>query len=222
MKSVLSFIAVFLLFTGLNAQMTEGHIAYSVEFSSKDPDFQMYSAMMQGSKLDIYFAKGKSRTEMKIGTLMETTVVIEDATKEMLTLMSGMVGKKAIKGKVEEDQIKEEQPKFTVELINETKKISDYTCKKAIVTDEEGSKYTFWYTEEIKINTKGQKYFDGYGIPGFPMQMEIQQNGMDIKMVATAVEKALPKKHTLFSMAVPEGYEVVTEEQMGEMMGGMK
>ena len=218
LKKLIALFTVVSVFTTLNAQETEGHVAYTVEFSSKQPEMQMYTGMLQGSKLDMYFADGKSRTEMKVGTMMETVNIVDSKSKKMLTLLSGMMGKKAITETIEKKT--DETPKFKVELINETKDIAGYSCKKALITDEEGNKYTFWYTDKIKINTEGQKYFDGYGIPGFPLQMEIGQNGMDIKMVATIFEK-LPKKHKLFDMEVPEGYQVMTKEEMEKMMGGM-
>ena len=129
------------------------------------------------------------------------------------------MGKNAIKEPVDKTTKDAKAPK--VELLDETKEIAGYTCKKAIVTDEEGNKYTYWYTDKIKVSSEGQKYFDGNGIPGFPMLMEIAQNGMDIKLTATTFEK-LPKKHQLFDMSIPEGYKVMTQEEMEKMMGGMK
>jgi GLPGLI family protein len=147
--------------------------------------------------------------------------IIDNASEKMLTLMSGMIGKRAIQGTTTKKE-DEPAPKFTVELINETKEIAGYKCKKAVVKDEDGTSYNFWYTEEIKMNAKGQKYFDAYGIPGFPMEMEFIQNGMNVKMVATSIEKSLPKKHTLFNQDVPEGYQLTTAEELEKMMGGMK
>lgn len=220
-RIITSLLAVFAVLMNVNAQLTEGHVSYNVEFSSKQPEFQMYAGMMQGSRLDIYFTKGKSRTEMKVGTIMETVNIIENASEKMLTLMSGMIGKKAIEGTTKKEETKEPAPKFDVELVNETKEIAGYKCKKAIVTDEQSSKYNFWYTEDIKMNSKGQKYFDEYGIPGFPMEMEFIQNDMNVRMVASSIEK-LPKKNNLFSLDIPEGYQLTTQKELEEIMGGMK
>lgn len=218
LKTIIALLTVVSVFTTATAQETEGHVAYTVEFSSKQPEMQMQLAMLQGSKLDMYFTEGKSRTEFKVGTIMQTTTIVHSKTKEMITLMSGMMGNKAITDKIEGDKSEAAKPK--VELVNETKEIAGFPCKKAIVTDEEGKTYDFWYTEKIKAASEGQKYFGGNGIPGFPMQMQISQNGMEIKMTATSFEK-LPKKHKYFDLTIPEGYQKMTKEELGKMMGGM-
>ncbi len=217
LKTIITLLTVVSVFTTASAQETEGHVSYSVEFSSKQPEMQMQIGMLQGSKMDIYFTEGKSRTEFNVGTIMKTVTVINTKTEKMLTLMSGMMGNKAVTDKVEK---REETKKPTVELLDETKEIAGYTCKKAILTDADGNSYDLWYTDKIKASTEGQKYFGGDLIPGFPMQMQISQNGMDIKMTATAFEK-LPKKNTYFDMTIPEGYQTMTQEELGKMMGGM-
>lgn len=215
-KTIFSVIAAVSIGAAALAQKTEGHVSYNVEFSSKQPEVQMQLGMLQGSKLEMYFTEGRSRTEMKVGMIMQTTTIVDTKKKETLTLLSGMVGQKAI---AEPLNTSADAPKPTVELINETKEIAGYKCKKAIISDEEGNSYDFWYTEEIKAIGDGQKYFGGNAIPGFPMQMEINQQGMNIKMVADSYEK-LPKKHNLFDMKVPEGYQLMTKEELGKMMGG--
>lgn len=216
-KIILSVFAILALVVNLHAQHTEGHISYSIDFSSSQPDFQMYAGMLQGSKMDIYFTKGKSRAEMKMGTIMETTTITEESSGKILTLMSGMMGKKAIHSNQSDAANEVSKDDFKVELVNETKDIAGYKCKKALITNPEGNVYTFWYTEEVKMTTKGQKYFDGYGIPGMAMEFEIAEQGMNMKMSATLLEKKLPKKDKLFSMEVPEGYTVMTQEELMKM-----
>lgn len=217
-KTILSIVAAVFIGTAAFTQETEGHVSYNVEFSSKQPEMQMSIGMLQGSKLEMYFTEGKSRTEMKIGTMMQTTTVVDGKKKEMLVLMSGIMGKKAMTQALKKPEETAEKPK--VELVDETKEIAGYACKKAIVSDETGNSYTFWYTDKIKATGEGQKYFDGKGLPGFPLQMEISQQGMDIKMTATAYEK-LPKKHAFFDLSIPEGYQKMTQEEMEKMMRGM-
>lgn len=216
LKTIFSLLTVASFIATSQAQETEGHISYAVEFSSKDPNAQMSLGLLQGSKMDIHFTEDKSRSEMKLGTLMETTTIVDNKKSEMLILMSGMMGKNAVSQPVE----KVEETKTNVELLEETKEIIGYSCKKAVITDEEGNRYTLWYTDKIKVASQGQKYFDGKGVPGFPMLMEISQNGMDIKMTATLFEK-LPKKHKLFDMSIPEGYKTMTKEELEKMTGGM-
>jgi GLPGLI family protein len=115
------------------------------------------------------------------------------------------------------DSAQAEKPKTEVTLENETKVIEGYTCKKAIVTDEEGTESVFWYTEEISVAKKGQNYLNE-SIPGFPMQSEINNNGLKMIMTVTKVDKKLDKKATeLFDMTIPSGYKEMTMEQLKSM-----
>ncbi|MEY3437993.1 MAG: hypothetical protein RL265_578, partial [Bacteroidota bacterium] len=54
----------------LKAQLTEGHFTYTIEASSENPDMQMVTGMMQGSTLDIHFKDKITRSEMKMGSMM--------------------------------------------------------------------------------------------------------------------------------------------------------
>jgi GLPGLI family protein len=202
----------------LFGQMTEGHIAYKMEATSDNPDMQMAVSMMQGSTLDVYFKEKQTRAEMKMGAMMNMTTISNENNGEMLMLMSGMVGQNAIKSNLKElDSAQAEKPKTEVTLENETKVIEGYTCKKAIVTDEEGTESVFWYTEEISVAKKGQNYLNE-SVPGFPMQSEINNNGLKMIMTVTKVDKKLDKKASeLFDMTIPSGYKEMTMEQLKSM-----
>jgi GLPGLI family protein len=198
--------------------MTEGHISYKMEATSDNPDMQMAVSMMQGSTLDVYFKEKQTRAEMKMGAMMNMTTISNENNGEMLMLMSGMVGQNAIKSNLKElDSAQAEKPKTEVTLENETKVIEGYTCKKAIVTDEEGTESVFWYTEEISVAKKGQNYLNE-SVPGFPMQSEINNNGLKMIMTVTKVDKKLDKKASeLFDMTIPSGYKEMTMEQLKSM-----
>ncbi len=202
----------------LLGQMTEGHIAYKMEATSDNPDMQMAVSMMQGSTLDVYFKEKQTRAEMKMGAMMNMTTISNESNGEMLMLMSGMVGQNAIKSNLKElDSAQAEKPKTEVTLENEIKVIEGYTCKKAIITDEEGTESVFWYTNEIWVAKKGQNYLNE-SVPGFPMQSEINNNGLKMIMKVIKVDKKLDKKASeLFDMTIPSGYKEMTMEQLKSM-----
>jgi GLPGLI family protein len=219
MKNLLfTLLAATIAILPLFGQMTEGHIAYKMEATSDNPDMQMAVSMMQGSTLDVYFKEKQTRAEMKMGTMMNMTTISNETNGEMLMLMSGMVGQNAIKSNLKElDSAQAEKPKTEVTLETETKVIEGYTCKKAIVTDEEGTESVFWYTEEIAVAKKGQNYLNE-SVPGFPMQSEINNNGLKMIMTVTKVDKKLDKKSSeLFDMTIPSGYKEMTMEQLKSM-----
>jgi GLPGLI family protein len=198
-----------------NAQLTEGSITYSMEFSSKQKDAKQAIEMMEGSELNIYFKDDNTRADIKMGSLMEMKTVTNSKSEKFLILMDmSMMGiKYAVNSSLAEleEKNKKEKPKMDIELVKGSKTILGYSCKKAIGTDEDGNKMTFWYTEDIVVNKRGQSYLN-HDIPGFPLQYQIMQKGLKMSMTATNFEKSLDaeKAKKLFNMDIPEGYEEKT------------
>lgn len=218
-----NFFLILFLFTGLSSfgQQTEGHIQFKVDFSSDKPEMQMQIGMLQGSTMEVYFKDKTARMEFAMGTMMKTVTITNSEKDEMLTLMSGMMGSKAIKGKISEQSKEQEEAnsKIEVKLENETKTILGYTCKKAVMVDDEGNETVFWYSTELAMDTKGQNMMNSK-IPGVPLEYEINNSGMKMKMTATKIDKKLDKKASeLFDLKVPEGYEEISAEDLMKMGG---
>jgi GLPGLI family protein len=207
--------AVVALFSA-NAQLAEGHVKYKIEMSSDNPDMEMAISMMQGSTLDVFFSGDKTRSDMKMGTMMNISTV-NDGKDNILMLLSGMIGKNAIKSTISEIEAESgEKPEYDVELMDETKTIQNYVCKKALLTDPDGNEMTFWYTEDIIVNKKGQNYLNDE-VPGFPMEFELSQGGMVMSMTVTELDKKLKKGEDHFDIEIPEGYKEMTLEQLKTM-----
>ncbi len=217
-KILLSFLVGALTVFQIHAQISEGHINYKIDMTTDDPQMQMMAGMLQGSTLDIYFKEKMARTEMKMGTMMTTVNIINEPTGEMLMLMSGMMGKKAIKSNLK-DSDTVTQPTSEVTLVDETKEIIGFKCKKAIITDEEGNEMVTWYTTDFVVVKKGIGFMNDQ-IPGVPLEFDINRNGLKMNMSATKVDKKLDKKAiSLFDMKIPDGYTETTMEEL-QMMGG--
>lgn len=221
MKKLLFTCALAVLgFSTVNAQMEEGHISYSVEASTDNPEMQMVIGMMQGSTMEMYFKKDFSRSEFKMGTIMTNITVNDVKTKKSLMLMSGMMGKVAVKTDLEEleKKNKKDEPKVTITPTTETKEIIGYKCTKYLVTVEGGSDLAYWATEEITADMTGQNYVQK-DVKGFPLEFEIENNGMKMKMTTTKLEKTLTKEQrdTYFDMKVPAGYTEKTMEDLQKM-----
>jgi len=200
------------------AQVKEGHVTYKIDVSTDNPEMQMSVGMIQGSTMDMYFKEKITRAEMKMGAMMTVVTISDETSGKVLMLLSGMMGKKAINTSLTDiDKVNEEKPTFEVALVDETKTIAEYTCKKAILTDAEGNETVFWYTEEIEISKRGQSSMNEL-VPGFPMQYEVLNNGMKMVMTVTNVEKKLDSKSKdLFELTIPEGYSVMTAEELKAM-----
>lgn len=221
---LLTFLTVASIFVA-NAQLKEGHIVYKIESTTDNPDMEMAVGMMQGSTMEVYFKDKATRGEFKMGSMMTTTTISDETSGDVLMLMSGMMGNMAIKSNNKDQKTTDVDSiasNVEVTITKETKVIEGYTCKKAIVTDDEGDIANFWFTEEIIVSKKGQNSLSD-DVPGFPMQFEINKGGMTMSMTVTKVETSLPKNSKeLFSMTIPEGYKEMTPEQMKQMgMSGM-
>lgn len=200
-------------------QLKEGHLKYDIDVTSDNPDMAMAIQMMTGSTMEVYFKEHLSKSIMQMGTMMKVTTITDSETRKQLMLMDGMMGKKVIKTEMETTSDTEEgNPELDITLVDETKKILNYTCKKALARDQEGNEFEIWYTEEIDVKTEGHKFLN-QGVPGFPMEFSVIQKGMIMKMTLSAFEEKLTEKgKTLFSMDSPEGYEEMTLDQL-QMMG---
>ncbi len=219
---VLILAIVSLVSSSLEAQITEGHISYKMDVASDDPDMAMAVSMMQGSKMEMYFKDKATRVEMSMGAMMNITSITDENSGNVLMLMGGMMGKNAVQTTIAETEKSntENMPKYDVTFSDETKVIEGYNCKKAILTDEGGNENIFWYTEEIMMSKKGQNYLNEE-IPGMAMQYDMNNGGLKMTLTVTKVETTLDKKtsKTLFQTAIPDGYNVMTMDQL-KMMGG--
>lgn len=200
------------------AQLKEGHVTYKIDVATDNPEMQMAVGMLQGSTMEMHFKENATRAEMKMGSMMNVVTISDVSSGDVLMLMSGMMGQNAIKTTMTDiDKVNAEKPEFEVSLVDETKKIKDYSCKKAIMTDAEGNETVFWYTEEIAVSKKGQSSMNEL-VPGFPMEYEINNQGMKMTFTVTELEKKLDKNsNELFELTIPEGYKLLTAEEMKAM-----
>lgn len=204
------------------AQLAEGQISYDIEMSSDDPDMSMAVAMFSGSSMDLYFANDIARTELDFGSMMSMTTVVNNKTEEIMILMGGMMGEKAVLTNSEEMDIDEDDtPDVTVKLVKGKKEIAGYNCKKAIITDEDGNDMEYWYTEEISTVTTDKNSAISK-LPGLPLEYSVDRDGMTMSFTASDVKQSLDantisKKLTL---TIPDGYEEMTYEEFSSF-GGM-
>ncbi len=224
-KLILSALLTILTVGFTNAQLTEGEVKYTIEASADDPSaddpsMDMAVALMQGSKMAIYFSGEKARTELDMGSMMSMKIIVDGDSEKILMLMGGMMGEIAIPSttkELEELEENDDEPEVDLELIDESKKILGYTCKKAILTNEDGSEIIYWYTTEIEFNRIGQTSMSSE-VPGFPLEFEVNQGGLIMSFTATEFNETLSDdEETLFSTEVPEGYTVMTMEDMKGM-----
>ena len=213
-KAILSIAVMMCSFTAIS-QATKGKISYDVYMSSDDAAVAAYVDQMEGSTLELTFMDGKVRSDMFVGQMMTTTSISHKGQDTTLVLLDGMMGKIAMK--VTDNDMDEEQrlayENREIELVDETKEIMGYKCKKAILTAGDANESIVWYTEEIMPKYReGQYLYDE--IPGTPLEMHSKWGKMDMKIVAYEFKEKLKKTDEIFSTEVPEGFTVKTTEEM--------
>ncbi len=215
-KAVL--IALVFPLTTLFGQLTEGHILYDLKMESSDPEVEAQLAMVAGSTMEIFFKDDKTRIEMSIGSFQKTTTITNPDEGKSITLIDGMMGKMATEADIEEMELdKEEEGDVEVELFDdETKEVAGYTCKKAILVDEDGNETVFWYTDEISAVKNGGALMSDK-IPGMPLEFSVINPQVTMVMTAKEVNKKVKKPKVLFSTDIPDDYDIKDIDELQNM-----
>lgn len=194
------------------------YVKYESNVQATGEDAEMMAMMMNGSTMEIAANSDETWVRTQMGTMMTMTMGMDSEKEEMTILMSGMMGTLAYQGNPDEmDDEEEEEVAQDMELIDETKDILGYTCKKAVITDEDGNQATYWYTEKIKRPDAVSQMPNQ--VPGMCLEFEIApQEGLTVTY--TAIELDEKVKMEDYAIEIPEGTEVQSLSAMGSM-GGM-
>jgi len=219
MQSLPVFILLMLVSAVLEAAKPfEGVITYKVTYP--DSKFTEAQLAMFPKVMTISVKGSKARTEMNIA-MGKQIAIIDYVAKTKVTLIDMMNQKYAIKQTSQDiDKENADQPKGKVTITNETKNISGYLCKKAIVTtDDDGVKSTFevWFTEELggkDVNFDDPMYKD---INGVMMEFVMKNPQFSMKLSVTGVEK---KSVSDKDFEIPTDYTLTTKEELKSKFGG--
>lgn len=188
----------------------EGVITNKVTMSSENEQISASLAMLGDMNTTIYFKGNKSRTEMKSPMTGDNTVIIDNDSKQMFSLLSHpMMGKK-----YKQDDIKvseEDIENLVITKKEDSKTILGYACQGYDVSGNANGtdlKMTMYMTDKIIATTQNNSIL-GEKLKGYPMflVMEVNQGGMimQITMETTDVN-AETVADSKFDMTVPEGY----------------
>lgn len=220
MKKILLFLAFnTLIFTGFS-QETEGYLQYSIDVHAVDTSLnsRQQAAMLRNSKMEIYFSQNFSRVDFTMGEMYELSAVVNLETNRTISLMSGAIGKFATRTITEDPSLSEvDKPVSTIEILDDTKVILEYTCKKAVLTTN-GLESTYWYTEDVDIDISGQQITNSL-IPGFPLEFFTVSDGIMMHFTASNIVFSLEDKKGTFFTDIPLGYTLMQDVD-GETEGG--
>lgn len=197
------------------AQLSECQITFDLDFSGADMD-PMAKAMMEGAEMTMSFKGRRARVEMDMN-MMSSTAIVDDEGQEGVVLMD-MMGMKMAMVMGEDDFNQDDGPLPKIRKTGKTKKIAGYTCHQVFVESEEGEDFEVWYSPKIKPAAKAQGY-SYEGLDGFPLEMDVNQDGNRMKMKATKVSTD-NLDDDLFDLTIPAGYKEMSPEEMMQMGGG--
>jgi len=182
-----------------------------VDAKSLDPAVAQF---LQNLSMVVYFSGDQLRVDMNMGLLGTTTTIADAKTGKTLTLMNMMGNKLAVNEVPEEAQ----DLKWTVETTDVIKTIAGYECRKTLIKSDQTS-MVYYVTDKIAA-PKIQSQFQLDIIDGYPLEIDMTSGGLAFTMVATAVfPESVPASR--FSMEIPAGYELMTPDEMLQMLGGM-
>lgn len=218
MKTICSVLFAALLSSAVFGQTK--HFSYTIEFIGDGPQVEMIKSMVKDAKMDMYLGEKFTRIDVNMGTLATNKTIVDVEKKKSLVLSTSMMGKTATEISFADKDNDKEEHKPEVKLVDETKKIAGYNCKKAIIIAEDGAEMEIWYTEEIDNDKLKGTNLDKLNVPGFPMEYSLNKGPMAMKFTVITVDLKFKPGKKFFDMTIPEGYKVVTMEDLKAMGQG--
>ncbi|MFT5858388.1 MAG: GLPGLI family protein [Flavobacteriaceae bacterium] len=213
MKNVVLFVVCNVLFFSAFAQETEGYLQFDIEVQAVDTTLKskQQAGLLRNSKMEIFFSQEYSRVDFEMGELYKLSAVVNLETNRTISLMSGKIGKLATRTiTVDSAAIKAAGPiESTLELLDDTKIILGYTCKKAILTTG-GMESTYWYTNDIDVDISGQQITNPL-IPGFPMEFYTVSEGVMMHFRASNLVFEIENEEEIFFTDIPLGYTLMKD-----------
>jgi len=206
----LFFVLIILFSTGqLFSQISEGYIQYTIEVEAADTSLKTKQSvgLLRNSKMEIYFNPTHLRIDFTMGVISETKMILDFEKDSVVTLSKTAYGKYAVKNTIEELSYAKQDKSSSIQLFNDTKLILGYHCKKAIVSSK-GVKTTYWYTDEIKIEFKGNEFFDNK-LPGFPLFFSKTENGVYMQYQASNIREAISNADKVFNLTISPDYNLM-------------
>lgn len=212
--AIFIFLLLFICKTTLFAQSNfEGKIVFTITYEDLPTEMKGMETILP-KDMTIFMKGGKSRVEQN--QIMGKNVIVSDLDNKNGFMEMDMGGQKIRMNISTEDFKKDENIPSSIEYLDSSKNILGYTCKKAIMKNDNGDIImTVFYTNKFK--NQAQKEF--IGLNGFPLSYSMSQNNMTFEMTATEIsEQSLSDK--IFEKSA--GYKDISQADLQKMMGGVK
>ena len=221
MKRILFAILAIAAFQLTNAQIKEGKIIYEqkIDLHRRMQDEQMKAIVPQfrTSKYELNFADNQSMYKIQ----EEEPDITENTGNGGIVMKFGGANSEYYKNFATQKQVEKRElgdkdyiiedslHHTTWKLMDTTKTILGYTCKKATGKTERGTDVEAWYTEDIPVSS-GPETFNG--LPGMILQIDI--NKEEFITTAISIEKSADKKEL---KEPAKGKKITSEEYAAKM-----
>ncbi len=114
--------------------------------------------------------------------------------------------------------IQDKLSKLNWKITDETQKIGNYSCRKAVLKRGDNN-IIAWFTDEISSNDGPREY---YGLPGLILKVKTKSIIIEATNISVSKEKADIKKPTKGKKVTREEFERIKEEKLNNLTGGQK
>jgi len=195
--------------------ISEGVIEYGISYPKIDKN-DVFAAMLP-AKMIYKFKNNNTVSELSSGMgVFSTSFIINNDTHKLTHLLKLVNKKYALV--LDSLQVMEGyaiQPDgMKIKLTNDTKKISGYNCKRAIVTfDNPGKNFDIYYTNEIAI--KDPNWASPFSeIDGVLLEYQLKNFNIEMRLKANIVKKDEVNDK---DFDVEPDYKRITKEEMTEI-----
>lgn len=209
------FLIFILLIGNYYAQIREGILTYKVELSSENNEMKDALVMFANSNLTIYFDAYRTRSEMRLGNVINMITISNLLTEEVIILKNSIQSKSAIKSSLLDYKMMIDTSNTNEQILDTTKMIINFECHQVIVKDIFGQPDYFWFTKDIYINTIGHNYIQQTN-DGIPLEFDLIYNGLKMHLKAIRFNADLTNYNSeeLFSTEIPNDYTIVKKEDL--------
>lgn len=183
------------------------HLHFKTELTTLNEQVLEMREQIESGGMDLYSNGEDTRVEMDLSGTMLTSIYNKGLDKLNL-LMQAPYASIVMQPDTEEmTQIKQMQDlsEYTVKVLDEVIEIQGYSCKKAELTDSQGTITYHWFTDEISVNPDYQQFLIAE-IPGVSLQFESKVDKTTTITYTCDLVEILPENPKLYDMSIPEGY----------------
>lgn len=196
--------------------ITEGTIVYNMEIRPGNGT-SMQNGLVTGASNTVYVKGNNSRVDMISSLGNETT--IHDAKLGNAVILKEFSGQKLMIRLNHENWITKNSSYNNIkfDLLDETKKIAGYSCRKALAKMTDGKTFIVYYTTELTVANK--EYNPTFtNLPGLAMEYEIESGNMIFRFTVSKISLE-PVQISKFDFP-RAGYRVMTYEENMQMRKG--